>query len=297
MLEDLGDVVGDVAEVALQLVVDAVLGRSRRSEPCSIADSGRVGPLELEHLARQLVDPAGDRRVAAEDLGLDLVDVVLEPGDDRACSRRRPRRGSAYRTASGPSLRSSGSLSIRAGRTCAGRAMSLWRTVITKSGPTKTWSSPNSTSSRRRGSGRSAARRTASRRSARASVADGRRWRPRRPARGDRTRRRATPTRAGIGPVQPDPGHAVGSSRQQLERLGQRRRRGDARPSTYTTLLTMLDVGPSGRRRTRSPLCRRWMAAAGCDAPAPQCAATAADGCSPRPLTAGTRRTRRAGRR
>ena len=47
------------------------------------AEQRAGGALELDHLARQLVDAPGHLGVAAEDLGLDLVDVVLEPGDDR----------------------------------------------------------------------------------------------------------------------------------------------------------------------------------------------------------------------
>jgi hypothetical protein len=42
--------------------------------------------LELGHLPEQLVDPPGHLRVALEGLVLDLVDVVLQAGDDR----RRP---------------------------------------------------------------------------------------------------------------------------------------------------------------------------------------------------------------
>ncbi len=40
------------------------------------------GALELDDLAGQLVDPPGDRGVAAEELVLDLVDVVLQPRHD-----------------------------------------------------------------------------------------------------------------------------------------------------------------------------------------------------------------------
>ena len=39
--------------------------------------------LELDHLSGQLIDAAGDGRTAAEDFILNLVDVVLEAGDDR----------------------------------------------------------------------------------------------------------------------------------------------------------------------------------------------------------------------
>jgi hypothetical protein len=42
---------------------------------------GAGRPLEFDHLAGQLVDASGHLGVAAEDLRLDLVDVVLQPGD------------------------------------------------------------------------------------------------------------------------------------------------------------------------------------------------------------------------
>jgi hypothetical protein len=38
------------------------------------------GPLKLDHLPGEFVDAASDLRVAAEHLGFDLVDVVLQPG-------------------------------------------------------------------------------------------------------------------------------------------------------------------------------------------------------------------------
>ncbi len=72
--------VGDVAQVALQLLVGAVLVEPGH-QPLEHAEQGAGGPLELDHLAGQLVDAPGDPRVAPEDLGLDLVDVVLQPGD------------------------------------------------------------------------------------------------------------------------------------------------------------------------------------------------------------------------
>src|SRR5918997_1851233 len=39
------------------------------------------GPLELDHLAREFVDPARHAGIAPEDLGLYLLDVVLEAVD------------------------------------------------------------------------------------------------------------------------------------------------------------------------------------------------------------------------
>jgi len=41
------------------------------------------GPLELDDLPGQFVDPPGHRGVAVEQLVLDLVDVVLQTGDHR----------------------------------------------------------------------------------------------------------------------------------------------------------------------------------------------------------------------
>jgi len=41
------------------------------------------GPLELDDLPGQFVDPPGHRGVAVEKLVLDLVDVVLQAGDHR----------------------------------------------------------------------------------------------------------------------------------------------------------------------------------------------------------------------
>src|ERR671921_3037111 len=38
-------------------------------------------PLELDHLARELIDPARHTRITPENLGLYLLDIVLEPVD------------------------------------------------------------------------------------------------------------------------------------------------------------------------------------------------------------------------
>ena len=48
-----------------------------------MSSSGPCRALELDHLSGQLIDATGDGWAAAEDLILDLVDVVLEAGDDR----------------------------------------------------------------------------------------------------------------------------------------------------------------------------------------------------------------------
>ena len=67
------------------------------------------GALELDDLAGQLVDAPRHVGVAAEDLGLDLVDVVLQAGDHRRVPVDDPSR-IAYSTASGPRRSRSGSL-------------------------------------------------------------------------------------------------------------------------------------------------------------------------------------------
>ena len=71
-------VVVDVAEVLLDLGVDQP--HRPLASSCERARPAGDGPLELQHLALELVDPARRRRWlrrAREDLGLDLVDVVL----------------------------------------------------------------------------------------------------------------------------------------------------------------------------------------------------------------------------
>ena len=70
-------VVLDVAQVPPLLLVDSrVVDQSREDV---VERRGRA--LELDHLPREVVDPPGDGGAAPEDLVLDLVDVVLEPGD------------------------------------------------------------------------------------------------------------------------------------------------------------------------------------------------------------------------
>src|SRR3712207_9332490 len=82
LLGDRGDVVGDVAQVAAQVLVDAVLVEAGSDR---VEDAGERlgGALELQHLLRELVDAPRDAGVAAEDLGLDLVDVRGQPRDHR----------------------------------------------------------------------------------------------------------------------------------------------------------------------------------------------------------------------
>ena len=78
-LLDAQGVVLHVAQVAALLVVHA--GQLDQLSEDARERLGRA--LELDHLARQLVDAPRDGGAAAEDLVLDLVDVVLETGDDR----------------------------------------------------------------------------------------------------------------------------------------------------------------------------------------------------------------------
>ncbi len=75
-------VVGDVAQGALELLVGVVLLEPGR-QPVQHPQQRPGRPLELDDLARQLVDAPRHLRVPAEDLSLDLVDVLLQPGDDR----------------------------------------------------------------------------------------------------------------------------------------------------------------------------------------------------------------------
>ena len=129
------------------------------------------GALELDDLAGQLVDAPGDARVAAEHLGLDLVDVVLQPGDDRGVAvddrvedRVQHRLGPAARAAPGrPPCRLAhggqvGRLAVPDGDHEVGADEHV---QLAERRPPR----------RRRGSGRRAARRTACRRSARAWAA------------------------------------------------------------------------------------------------------------------------------
>ena len=74
--------VGDVPQVALQLLVGAVFLEAR-DEGVEHRVERVGGALELDDLARQLVDAPRDLRIASEDLHLDLVDVLLQPGHHR----------------------------------------------------------------------------------------------------------------------------------------------------------------------------------------------------------------------
>ncbi len=77
-----GRVVGGVAQVSAQLLIGPVLLEPRR-EAGEHGQQRTDGALELDDLLRQLVDAAAHLGVATEDLGLDLVDVLLQPGHHR----------------------------------------------------------------------------------------------------------------------------------------------------------------------------------------------------------------------
>jgi hypothetical protein len=79
LLLDPERVVLDVAQVAALLLVDVRVADQVREH----ARQGLRRPLEQDHLPRELVDAPRHALVPAEDLVLDLVDVVLEPRDDR----------------------------------------------------------------------------------------------------------------------------------------------------------------------------------------------------------------------
>jgi hypothetical protein len=76
-IDELDDVVLDVAEAALELGVDPVLVEAE-IESTQHADQRAGGPLELNDLSGELVDAARDGRVTLEYLELDLLDVVLQ---------------------------------------------------------------------------------------------------------------------------------------------------------------------------------------------------------------------------
>ena len=79
---DLQRMVEHIAKPALQLEVDLVLLEAAL-ELAEHLDEGMRGALETHRLGRQFVDAPRHGRIAAEELILDLVDVVLEPRDHR----------------------------------------------------------------------------------------------------------------------------------------------------------------------------------------------------------------------
>ena len=113
-----------------------------RGEHCG-ERSGR--PLELGDLAGQLVDAPGHLGIAAEDLDLDLVDVVAEAGDDGvvavddAVEDRVEHRFRAAAQEVGLALQP-----VPNGTEVGCFAVADGEDEV---GPTKTWTSPNSTSS------------------------------------------------------------------------------------------------------------------------------------------------------
>ena len=81
LLVDAAGVIGDVAEVALELLVDRGVGAAL--ERLERRQQRERRPVELDHLALEEVDALGRIGGVLEDLLLDLLDVVLDPGDDR----------------------------------------------------------------------------------------------------------------------------------------------------------------------------------------------------------------------
>ncbi|GAB4008751.1 hypothetical protein GCM10029992_65930 [Glycomyces albus] len=71
----------DVPQQPLELEVDPVLLEPRSQLAAHVLERGHRS-VELDDLAAQLVDAPGDLDVAAEDLGLDLVEVAVDPGQD-----------------------------------------------------------------------------------------------------------------------------------------------------------------------------------------------------------------------
>ena len=70
----------DVAEESLELVGDAGLPAVLKA--LERREERPHGAVELDHLALQEVDALGRIGALAEDLLLDLLDVVVDPGDD-----------------------------------------------------------------------------------------------------------------------------------------------------------------------------------------------------------------------
>ena len=100
LLDDTQHVILDVAEVALQLDVHPVLLEAA-GQVVHHGDQRLDGPLEVHHLTHQQVDALRDVGVAVEELLLDLVDVVLQPGHHGGVVVH-DLVHDAYRTASGP---------------------------------------------------------------------------------------------------------------------------------------------------------------------------------------------------
>ena len=134
-------VVLDVAEVLAHLAVQAGTRLWTRRSSGSARGAALV---ELDHLALEQVDALG--RVAAlvrEDLGLDLLDVLVEPVDHRLVVVHDPvEDGVQHRP--GPKRSRSGRLSICL-RTSPRALAGLWRTATTNWGPMNSMISPNST--------------------------------------------------------------------------------------------------------------------------------------------------------
>ena len=74
--------VGDVAEVTLELLVRVVLVEPCR-QPTQHPQQRTSRPLEFDHLTGQFVDATRNSGIATEYFGFDLVDVVLQAGHHR----------------------------------------------------------------------------------------------------------------------------------------------------------------------------------------------------------------------
>ena len=143
--DDPQDVVADVAEVTLQLDVDVVLVESALSASM-MSSSGLVARWNSITSRDEVVDAPRDGGVPVEELVLDLVDVVLQPGHDRRVLiddlvHDRVEDGFG---AEPQQLR----LVPAGGGRGRDRGLSACRMVTTNSWPVNTCSSPNSTCSR-----------------------------------------------------------------------------------------------------------------------------------------------------
>ena len=194
-----------------------------------MAASGWVARSELDDLAGQLVDAPGHLRVAAEDLGLDLVDVVLQAGDHGQRTRRRPGPGSRTGSPRGPGPAGRG-CSPAGGARRTGPGDSLCRT---RDHEVRTDEDVQLTELDLLDvvevAGRAAGRRTGCRRTAPASGAGARRSRPRRPARAGRTRRPARRARRCSGRYSPIQRHRRLEQTQRVEHLAETGRGGQPR--------------------------------------------------------------------
>lgn len=145
----------NVPEPVLQFQVQAVLLRSAQQR-LQHPPQGMGRTLELDDFTEELVDPAGNVRVCPEQLVLDLIDIIFQPGNHGLILVHDfIQNGVQHRLrAQGQQL---GAASSRR-RTRARSGDSACRMLTAKSGPTKTCSSPNSTFPHRPGTAPDAGR-------------------------------------------------------------------------------------------------------------------------------------------